>query len=209
MGSIHGFIYRTQRTAPAQKPWSQNIILARTCKCGYRFVSMGPYQYPHFQKNEIKCLVSQLVTSRAVRPSTNPYSSLVLLVKKHDGSWMLHIDYRALNKITIKDNFQFRLSMSYWMNYLAQFFFKLDLMLGYHQIRMHNGGVEKAALWTHHEHYEFLVISFGVSNAPFRSQSLRNEVFSHLLRKFILVFFDDILFFSKNGEDHLKYVETV
>ena len=173
-------------------------------------ISKTPYRMAPAELKELKTQLQELLDKGFIRPSHSPWGAPVLFVKKADGSLRLCIDYRGLNQVTIKNRYPLpRIDDLFDQLAGAQIFSKIDLRSGYHQLKVRGEDIPKTAFRTRYGHYEFLVMSFGLTNAPAAFMDLMNRVFEAFLDKFVIVFIDDILIYSKTQEDHEQHLRMV
>ena len=173
-------------------------------------ISKAPYRLAPTELKELKVQLEDLLEKGLIRPSHSPWGAPVLFVKKKDGSLRMCIDYRGLNKATIKNKYPLP-HIHDLFDQLAgsKVFSKIDLRLGYHQLKIKEEDIPKTAFRTRYGHYEFLVMSFGLTNAPAAFMDLMHRVFNDYLDKFVIVFIDDILIYSKNEEEHEAHLRQV
>ncbi|MCH80451.1 retrotransposon protein, partial [Trifolium medium] len=173
-------------------------------------VSVAPYRMSPAELKELKSQLEDLIQKHFIRPSVSPWGAPVLLVKKKDGGMRLCIDYRQLNKVTIKNKYPLpRIDDLLDQLKGATIFSKIDLRSGYHQIRIKSSDVSKTAFRTRYGHYEFLVMPFGVTNAPAVFMDYMNRIFQPYLDQFVVIFIDDILIYSKSPQEHAQHLRIV
>lgn len=176
---------------------------------GVQAVITTPYRHPKAYNDEIERAINEFLSLGHIRPSFSPFASSIVVEKKH---WNLRmcIDYRALNKKTMKNRYLFP-RIDELMDKLrgAKYFSNINLRSGYHQIRVRDQDIPKTTFRCHYGHFEFLIMPFGLKNAAAIFQSCMKRVFCGQLRKFVLVFFDDILIYNRRWEEHLQHLEVV
>ncbi|GKA40201.1 putative reverse transcriptase domain-containing protein, partial [Tanacetum coccineum] len=173
-------------------------------------VAKSPYRLAPFELEELSGQLKELQDKGFIRPSSSPWGAPVLFVKKKNGSFRMCIDYRELNKLTVKNRYPLpRIDDLFDQLQGSQFFSKIDLRSGYHQLRVHEDDIPKTAFRTRYGHFEFTVMPFGLTNAPAIFMDLMNRVCRPYLDKFVIVFIDDILIYSKTQEEHVEHLRSV
>ena len=166
-------------------------------------MSKKPYRMCTLQMLDLKMQLQYLLEKNYIKLSVSPWGAPVLFVKKKDGTLRLCIDYRQLNKVTVKNKYPFPgIDDLFDQMRGAKVFSKIDSRSGYHQVRIKDGDIHKTTSRTSYGNYEFVVVPFGLTNAPTTFMCLMNSVFSRYLEQFVLLFLDDILVYSKNEEEH-------
>ncbi|GJY04480.1 reverse transcriptase domain-containing protein [Tanacetum coccineum] len=173
-------------------------------------IAKSPYHLAPSKMQELSGQLQELQDKGFIRPSHSSWGVPVLFVKKKDGSLRMCIDYRELNKLTVKNRYPLpRIDDLFDQLQGSQFFSKIDLQSGYHQLRVHEDDIPKMAFRIRYEHFEFTVMPFGLTNAPTVFMDLMNRVCKPYLDKFVIVFIDDILIYSKMKEDHEVHLGLV
>jgi hypothetical protein len=173
-------------------------------------ISKRPYRMSVEELKEMKKQLMELQEARYIRPSSSPWGAPVLFVQKKDGSQRMCVDYISLNDVTVKNKYLLpRIEDLFDQMRGARVFSKIDLRSGYHQMKIRPSDIPKMAFSTRYGLYEFIVMSFGLTNAPAYFMNLMNKVFMEYLDKFAVVFIDDIIIYSKSDSDHEEHLRLV
>ncbi|GJR97438.1 putative reverse transcriptase domain-containing protein [Tanacetum coccineum] len=177
---------------------------------GAALVARAPYRLAPSEMKELSEQLKELSDKGFIRPSSSPWGALVLFVKKKDGSFRMCIDYRELNKLTVKNRYPLpRIDDFFDQLQGYSVYSKIDLRLGYHQLRVQEEDIPKTAFRTRYGHYEFQVMPFGLTNAPAVFMDLINRVCKPYLDKFVIVFIDNILIYSNNRQEHEEHLKLI
>jgi hypothetical protein len=177
--------------------WDVEFIIE--LQLGTAPISRWSYKMTHKELTELKVQLNELLDKGYVHPSSSPCGCPTLFVKKKDQSLRLCVDYRSLKAVTIKNKYPLsRINILFDQLAGAKVFSKVDLRSGYHQIKIHPKDIPKTTFSTRYGLYEYLVMSFGLTNAPAHFMYMMNSVFMPKLDKFVVIFIDDILIYSKS-----------
>ncbi|GJZ49134.1 putative nucleotidyltransferase, ribonuclease H [Tanacetum coccineum] len=195
---------------PKKLPPRRELDHTIELKTGSKPLAKAPYRMPPPELEELRNQLKELMNVGYIRPSKAPYAALVLFQRKKDGSLRMCIDYRALNKVTIKNKYHIPLIADLFDHLgKARYFTKLDLRSGYCQVRIAEGDEAKTTCVTRYGSYEFSVMPFGLTNAPMTFCTLMNKLFHPFFDKFMVVYLDDIVVYSHTLEDHVLHLKQV
>ncbi|GKD28114.1 putative reverse transcriptase domain-containing protein [Tanacetum coccineum] len=173
-------------------------------------VARAPYRLALSKMKELSEQLQELSDKGFIRPSSSPWGAPVLFVKKKDGSFRMCINYRELYKLTVKNRYPLpRIDDLFDQLHGSSIYSKIDLRSGYHHLRVREQDIPKTAFRTRYGHYEFQVIPFGLTNAPAVFMDLMNRVCKPYLDKFVIVFIDDILIYSKDEKEHEEHLKVI
>ncbi|GJX95869.1 putative reverse transcriptase domain-containing protein [Tanacetum coccineum] len=173
-------------------------------------VARAPYRLAPAELQELSTQLQELSDRGFIRPSSSPWGAPVLFVKKKDGSFRMCIDYRELNRLTVKNRYPLpRIDDLFDQLQGSRVYSKIDLRSGYHQLRVREEDIPKTAFRTRYGHYEFQVMPFGLTNAPAVFMDLMNRVCKPYLDRFVIVFIDDILIYSKSRKEHEGHLKLI
>ncbi|GKE98297.1 putative reverse transcriptase domain-containing protein, partial [Tanacetum coccineum] len=173
-------------------------------------VARAPYRLATSEMKELSKQLQELSDKGFIKPSSSPWGAPVLFVKKKDGSFQMCIDYRELNKMTVKNRYPLlRIDDLFDQLQGSSVYSKIDLRSGYHQLRVREEDIRKTTFRTRYGHYEFQVMPFGLTNAPAVFMDLMNRVCKPYLDKFVIVFIDDLLIYSKNKKEHEEHLKAI
>ncbi|GJR28493.1 putative reverse transcriptase domain-containing protein [Tanacetum coccineum] len=173
-------------------------------------VARAPYRLAPTEIQELSTLLQELSDRGFIRPSSSPWGAPILFVKKKDGSFRMCIDYRELNKLTVKNRYPLpRIDDLFDQLQGSRVYSKIDLRSGYHQLRVREEDIPKTTFRTRYGHYEFQVMPFGLTNAPAVFMDLMNRVCKPYLDRFVIVFIDDILIYSKSRKEHEGHLKLI
>ncbi|GJZ96910.1 putative reverse transcriptase domain-containing protein [Tanacetum coccineum] len=177
---------------------------------GATHVARAPYRLAPSKLQKLSTQLRELSDKGFIRPSSSPWGAPVLFVKKKDGSFRMCIDYHELNKLTMKNRYPLsRINNLFDQLQGSRVYSKIDLRSGYHQLRVREKDIPKIAFRTRYGHYEFQVMSFGLTNTPAVFMDLMNQVCKPYSDKFMIVFIDDILIYSKSKEEHAEHLKSI
>nr|GEW41042.1 putative reverse transcriptase domain-containing protein [Tanacetum cinerariifolium] len=177
---------------------------------GAALVARAPYRLAPSEMKELSDQLKELSDRGFIRPSSSPWGAPVLFLKKKDGSFRMCIDYRELNKLTVKNHYPLpRIDDLFDQLQGSSVYSKIDLRSSYHQLRVREEDILKTAFRTRYGHYEFQVMPFGLTNALAVFMDLINRVCKPYLDKFVIVFIDDILIYSKSKQEHEEHLKLI